>query len=98
MIAWHNVTCAFYEKNGNEYMNITNWVEDYSPDKIIFTFDNLIDGNEELSAQVLQVMNDNNHEVFEALRHDYQKSYGAIYWQIANSVFSKIPWKELFLE
>lgn len=94
----HTLLGEKIEKNGNDYLHITDYTVTLRPEKVIFKFDNLFDGDERLGKEINNVLNDNNKEVFGDVREGYEKSFGLIFKDLANRVFSRVPLKDIFLE
>ncbi|KAJ8930582.1 hypothetical protein NQ314_016594 [Rhamnusium bicolor] len=87
-----------FEKKGKTYWNYKDYTVTLRPEKVIFKFDNLFDGDEKLGAEINKVLNDNWDEVFTDVRDGYEKSFGLIFHGLANRVFTRVALKDIFLE
>lgn len=65
-------------------------------EKIRIFLDNLFNGNKELEASFLMLINQNSKEIFMELKEDLQFELSKIFKEIWNTVFHKIPTKHMF--
>ncbi|XP_056633442.1 protein takeout-like [Diorhabda sublineata] len=94
----HTILGETVEKKGHTFFNIYNYTVTLRPEKMIYKFDNLFNGDRQLGEQVLNVLNDNWNEVFTDVRDGYEKSFGLIFHGLGNRVFSRVPLKDIFLD
>lgn len=94
----HTLYCEPFEKKGKTYYNVKEYTVTLRPEKVIFKFDNLFDGDERLGAEINKVLNENWDEVFTDVREGYEKSFGLIFHGLANRVFTRVALKDIFLE
>lgn len=87
-----------FEKKGKTYWAFKEYTITLRPEKVIFKFDNLFDGDQRLGDEILKVLNDNWSEVFADVRPGYEKGIGMIFFGLANRVFTRVPLDEIFLE
>ncbi|CAG9767765.1 unnamed protein product [Ceutorhynchus assimilis] len=94
----HKMNFEYIEKKGKTYMKALDFKVTMNPEKVLFKFDNLFDGqNKELGTTVNKVLNDNSLEVFNDVRNGYEISFGEIFKDLCNRVFHKVPVKDIFL-
>lgn len=94
----HTVIGEQVERKGKTYWDFKEYKVTLRPEKVIFKFDNLFDGDERLGTEINKVLNDNWDEVFTDVREGYEKSFGIIFHGLAKRVFSRVPIKDIFLE
>ncbi|CAH0548739.1 unnamed protein product [Brassicogethes aeneus] len=93
----HTITGQAYEKKGKKYWKFVNYTVTLRPERVYFRFDNLYNGsNPQLGENVNQVLNDNWDEVFTDVRPGYEASFGQIFQDLANRVFSRVALKDIF--
>ncbi|KAK9883569.1 hypothetical protein WA026_001745 [Henosepilachna vigintioctopunctata] len=85
-------------KKDKEYFKLTNNTLSIDADKVIYNFQNLFDGNEELGKQINQVLNDNSRDVFNELKDSYNRAFGSFTDNIADMFLSQVPADEIFLD
>lgn len=85
-------------KKGKDYLRLTSYKITVKPEKIHYKFDNIIGGaaNARLSEQIHTVINDNSLAIFEEVRAATEESYGIIFKEIANKIFTKVPLDEIY--
>ncbi|ENN70878.1 hypothetical protein HUJ04_003490 [Dendroctonus ponderosae] len=94
----HFMSFDYIERRGKTYMKVTDFRVTMNPEKVIFKFDNLFNGDKELGDNINQVLNENSAEVFEDVRDGYEKSFGLIFKDLANRVLPKVAVKDIFLD
>ncbi|KAJ8917358.1 hypothetical protein NQ315_002380 [Exocentrus adspersus] len=94
----HTLTAEPFEKKGQTYWSFKDYTVTLRPERVIFKFDNLFDGDARLGDEIGKVLNDNWDEVFTDVRDGYEKSFGLIFHGLANRVFTRVPLKDIFLE
>ncbi|XP_060533011.1 protein takeout-like [Cylas formicarius] len=94
----HTLTLETFEKKGKSYLRVKDFKVVMRPEKVIYKFDNLFDGQKDLGDNVNKVINDNSAEVFEDVRSGYEKSFALIFLDLANRVLPKVPQEDIFLE
>lgn len=60
-------------------------------------FENLFNGNDQLSLSTNAFLNDNWTEILRELKPVLTKAIGGIYKAVAEPIFNKFPYEELFL-
>ena len=93
----YNMRCEKYTKKNQKHIRMTDIVIKLKPQGIVFDFVNLIDGNEQLSNEVLKTLNENSMEVYADLGPSFNEAIAKIEKEIINRVFSRVPEDELFL-
>ncbi|KAJ8958535.1 hypothetical protein NQ318_002330 [Aromia moschata] len=94
----HTIINERIEKKGKTYWNVKQYTVTLRPEKVIFKFDNLFDGDVRLGNEINKVLNDNWDEVFTDVRDGYESSFGLIFHSLADRVFSKVALKDIFLD
>jgi hypothetical protein len=87
-----------FERKGRTFLKFVNYTVTLRPDKVQFHFANLFNGDDRLGDEINRVMNDNWDVVFTDVREGYEKSFGLIFKDLANRVFTRVPLKDIFLE
>lgn len=95
----HDMAGVYYTANDNQtYINITSYKVKFSPKKVIFRFDNLINGDPTLSNAMNQFMNDNWEPVFDGIIPGFEKEFGKKFAALSNVIFSQVPADLIFPE
>lgn len=79
-------------------MKIMDYTVTLRPERVHFKFDNLFNGDERLGREINNVLNDNWDAVFTDVREGYEKSFGFIFQDLANRVYSRVPIKDIYLD
>lgn len=87
-----------YQKDGAKHFKIIDSKLVIDPELIIFQFDNLFDGDENLGKNINQVFNDNWKEVFGDVKPSYEAAFGTIFTAMFNNLLEKVSISELFDE
>lgn len=97
--AWlnHTLTCEPYEKKGKQYLRIKDYKVTILPEKMTFNFENLFNGDKRLGDEINKVINENWEAIFNDVRSSYEESFGLIFKDLGNRVFSRVPYNELFI-
>lgn len=64
--------------------------------KVHFKFENLFNGDENLGNEMNKFMNDNWEDVAKDLNPSFEDTINSILTGIVNSLFTKVPYEELF--
>ncbi|KAK9892733.1 hypothetical protein WA026_021924 [Henosepilachna vigintioctopunctata] len=94
----HTLHTEMIQKKKKDFLNIKEYTVTLRPEKVIFHFDNLFNGDKRLGDEINRVMNENQEEVFADVRSGYERSFGLIFQDLANRVFSRVVIKDLFLD
>ncbi|XP_018570242.1 protein takeout [Anoplophora glabripennis] len=94
----HTLIAEPFEKKGRTYWSFKDYTVTLRPERVIFKFDNLFDGDSRLGDEINKVLNDNWDEVFTDVREGYEKSFGLIFHGLANRVFTRVALSDIFLE
>lgn len=84
------------EKKGVTYMKIKDFKLVLKPERVHYKFENLFNGDERLGKQMNDVLNENWKEVFDDVKLGYEEFIGSIGKHVANSIFLKVPYDDLF--
>jgi len=85
-----------FNKKGKDYADFKLFDADIRPKRVTFDFKNLFDGNKELGDGMNNVLNENWKEVFNDVKSGYKDAIGAIFIDIGNRIFKKVPLEEIF--
>lgn len=88
----------FLGKDNNTYVNITSYKIKFRPKKVVFRFDNLFNGDKVLGSTMNKFMNDNWEPVFYGIIPGYEEKFGEKFKDVANILFSQVPFDLIFLE
>lgn len=86
----------YVTKNGVKYIQNEEVVVDSVPERVSYKFDNLVNGNGQLSEELVKVMNENWREIYADLKEPYNKIQGSLLKNLGSQVLNKIPFDELF--
>ncbi|XP_063987968.1 protein takeout-like [Diachasmimorpha longicaudata] len=84
-----------FEKDGETYMRITKYTVKFNPEKVLLKFDNLFDGDEVLSNQMNTFLNENADLLFKELKGSYEETFGLVFAQMANEIFTRVPFNKI---
>ncbi|XP_031356968.1 circadian clock-controlled protein-like [Photinus pyralis] len=85
------------EKKGTKYADISSVKMDLNPAKVVFDFKNLFKGDPRLGPEMNNILNENWKEIFNDVKHGYNEALSAVAKNIANQIFRKVPYDDLFL-
>ncbi|KAB0792593.1 hypothetical protein PPYR_14552 [Photinus pyralis] len=85
------------ERNGVKYVEITSLKVQLIPDKVEFDFKNLFNGDPKLGPEMNKILNENWKEIFEDVKYAYEDALGAVFKNVGNLIFRKVPYDDLFL-
>lgn len=86
------------DKDNVRYLKIQNYKIKFIPKKVTFRFDNLFNGDKTLGSTMLRFMNENWQPVFDGIIPGYEEKFGEKFKDIANILFSQVPFDAIFLE
>ncbi|KAJ9593918.1 hypothetical protein L9F63_014632 [Diploptera punctata] len=87
------------KKDGENYWNFTTFdviIKDL--EKFEVNFENLFNGDKELGDNTNKVLNENWKTFWEELKPTFEETFGKIFLQISNQLFSRVPVNDIFLE
>lgn len=79
-------------------MKIVDYKLSIEPKRVYFDFENLFNGDKILGQATLNFFNEHWKDIFEEIRPQYEESFGLVFKEIANRIFTKVPFDEIFLE
>ncbi|VEN57799.1 unnamed protein product, partial [Callosobruchus maculatus] len=85
-------------KGGKKHLMVDTYLLNIEIKGANYDFKNLFDGDQALSKNILTVINENWKEVYDDVKSGIAKAYGEVCKLIANGLFSKMPYNEVFLE
>lgn len=92
----HNLYFTEEKRANRKFWIVENYTIKMSFTGAEFNYENLFNGNEELSTRIHKLLNENWKEVGEEVIAGTEKAYGAILKSIANSVFNKVSMDDIF--
>lgn len=84
------------KRKGKTYMNFKDYTFNVSLKGVTFNFENLFNGDKRLGDNINKVLNENSLEVFEDVKHSYERAFGLVLKQLLNNLFSKVSIEEAF--
>ncbi|XP_044260808.1 protein takeout-like [Tribolium madens] len=93
----YEAKCERYIKKNKTCLRVTDFKFGFKPKRIVFDFENIIDGNEQLSKEVVKTLNENSETVYADVGPAFNQVMGMVWKQTINQVFSRVPEDELFL-
>ncbi|KAJ3651204.1 hypothetical protein Zmor_017256 [Zophobas morio] len=93
----YEATCERYTKKNKTFFRVSDFKFQMKPKRIVFDFENIIDGNEQLSKEVVKTLNENAESVYEDVGPAFNEVMGTVWKQTLNQVFNRVPEEELFL-
>lgn len=94
----HTITGEPYEKKGTTYWKVVNFTSELMPERVVFKFDNLFDGDKRLGSEINTVLNENSADVFADVKSGYEESLGIVFKDVASRVFNRVAMKDIFLD
>ncbi|KAJ8930586.1 hypothetical protein NQ314_016598 [Rhamnusium bicolor] len=71
---------------------------DMKPEKVEYEFENIFPGSKQISDEILKTINENSLDIFNDVKAGFEEIFSLLYLKYTNSVFSKIPLKDVFLD
>ncbi|XP_055375228.1 protein takeout [Condylostylus longicornis] len=91
----HHLIGEPYTKDGVLYNKLKEYKVIFNPKRVYMYFDNLF-GDCRLSEAMNRFLNDNWELVFNELKSGYSESFGKVFKEITNKIFTKVPMDTLF--
>lgn len=92
----HRLIGEPYEQDGVKYMKLKDYKVAFDPKKVHIHFENLF--NDKLLSETMnRFLNENWEIAFNELKSGYSKSFGKIFKEISNRIFTKVPFDQIFL-
>ncbi|XP_044260771.1 uncharacterized protein LOC123008818 [Tribolium madens] len=88
--------CERYTKKGKTHLRMTDHVFKFNPKKVIFYYDDIIKGNEQLSEQIMKTINENALAVYADFGAAIEQIMATVWVKNINEVFARVPEDELF--
>jgi len=92
----HDIQGHTYEQNGKKYFYVDIYKVEIIPQRVHFQFDNIL-RNSELSTEINTILNDNWQSVYADVRPGYEESFGTLFKMLANNLFSRVAYDDIFL-
>ncbi|EDV91332.1 protein takeout [Drosophila grimshawi] len=86
------------EKNGETYMDVTNFKLYLNPERIYYHFTNLFNGDKALGDNMNAFLNDNWEAIFGEVKLSLESAFGEVYHAIIRNVFTKYPYDKYFID
>ncbi|KAF5286931.1 hypothetical protein FQR65_LT12390 [Abscondita terminalis] len=85
-----------FTKKEQPHVQVKDFIIKLDPGKVEFDFKNLFNGDAKLGDEMNKLLNDNWSDVFVDVKSGYEDALSAIFKNIANLIFKKIPYNEIF--
>ncbi|KAK4878664.1 hypothetical protein RN001_011170 [Aquatica leii] len=85
-----------FHKKGVTYSSIEEFLVTMAPKKMETIFENLFDGDAAMGAEMNKLINDNWVEVFSDVKNGYEEAFGLIFKNVANQIFKKVAFNDMF--
>ncbi|XP_012250922.2 protein takeout-like [Athalia rosae] len=92
----NTIYCETYEKDKETYMRVKDYQIQFKPERVNLHFENLFNGDNLLGEQMNRFINENSDLLFKELQSSYEQTFGIVFAQIANNIFSRVPMRRLF--
>lgn len=76
---------------------MTDHVFKFKPKRVVFDYDNIITGNDQLSREIMKTINENALTVYADFGTAIEDIMAMVWVQNINGVFARVPEDELFL-
>ncbi|XP_036343134.1 protein takeout-like isoform X2 [Rhagoletis pomonella] len=86
------------EKDGATYMKTDKFRAIVKPNKVIFDFQNLFNGDKALGDNMNLFLNENWKEIYQEVEATFSKEISRLMGNVVDAVFSKTPYNKLFTE
>jgi hypothetical protein len=86
------------DRNGKSYLHVDKSKLDFEPASVQVKFENLFNGNKELSDTTNEFFNSNWRDIMKELKPAISKAILEIYLSLINNVFNNIPYDEMFTD
>lgn len=94
----HTLIGEPFKKKGKKYMKIVDYKLITEPKRVYFDFENLFNGDPVLGRTTLSFFNEQWKDIYDEIKPQYEESFGLVFKEIANRIFTKVPLNEIFLE
>ncbi|KAF2900831.1 hypothetical protein ILUMI_05370 [Ignelater luminosus] len=84
-----------FDKKGKTHVKLGELKVDLKPENAKFHFDNLFDGDKQLSDQMNKLINDSWKDLYEEVKDGYNDMLAGLVKNVADTVFNKVPYDEL---
>jgi len=97
MISTHDIKFGYYnKKDGKKYIKITDWKMHLDPQNLHLHLTNLFNGDERLSENMLQILNENWRLLHNELEPVFSEAISVFFIDYVNRFFSKFSFEECF--
>ncbi|KAH8267635.1 hypothetical protein KR018_010715, partial [Drosophila ironensis] len=86
------------EKNGERYMDISDFKLSMKPESIQFHFGNLFNGDKALGDNMNKFLNENSEAIYKETGSAIEAAFGKRFAELVKDVFSSRPYDSLFAE
>ncbi|XP_046979721.1 protein takeout-like [Schistocerca americana] len=84
------------EKDGHTHADIKDFKFSFETKKMTFDFSNLFNGDKALGDNMNKFLNENWEEILKELKPSIEEAFGLAFKDIANNVFHKVPYTDVF--
>ncbi|RLU24307.1 hypothetical protein DMN91_002395 [Ooceraea biroi] len=93
----HDVQLEAIERNGETYQKVKKYTIKLDPKNVKFEFDNLFNGDPVLGPEMLKFLNENSNLVYKEYKEPFEITFGTAFAHIADKVFTRVPYKKIYL-
>lgn len=94
----HEMICEPFTKNGETYLRMKDYRIKLIPERMHIYLENLFNGDKTLSTTMNTFLNENWEIVFNELKSGYEDTFGYVFKDISNKLFSKVPMRKIFFD
>lgn len=87
-----------FEKKGKKYWRLNDYKLTLEPELVTMYFGNLFNGDRLLGESTNTFINEQWRDIFGELRPGYEETFGIIFKDIANRIFTRVPFNDIFNE
>ncbi|XP_059483682.1 protein takeout-like [Neocloeon triangulifer] len=93
-----SLKCERFMRDGEEFLNVTNFHIKFQPKSATMYLANLFGGDALLERAMNILLNENALEILREMNPAIEVKFGAIFRDISNKLFHKVPYKTIFLK
>ncbi|KAF5304208.1 hypothetical protein FQR65_LT08015 [Abscondita terminalis] len=91
-----NMTGTIHRKKGKPHLQIDDVTFKMDPNNLIFKFDNLFNGNEDLGRSLNSLLNENWRPIYAEIGSTYEEFVAAYLKNVVTQIFNKVSYDDLF--
>lgn len=98
LVTTHELIAEPITKKGEIYMKLKDYKISFTPKRVYMSFTNLFNGDKALGDNMNHFLNENWEIVFNELKSGYEETFGLVFKEVTNKIFTKVPMRKIFLE